>query len=112
MNNLLKRKFATAALITASVAAFATLGDGGKKSTSAKSLLSLRSNSLNYRSFSLKSGYNFRGMSVIGTSRQDQYLTLNTVITYEKGNATYILPLKRKLLLDKVKFGPVAPCCR
>jgi hypothetical protein len=67
---------------------------------------------LNYRSFSLKSGYNFRGTSVIGLSRQDKYLTLNTVITYEKGNTTYILPLKKKLLLDKVKIGPVAPCCR
>jgi len=31
---------------------------------------------------------------------------LNTVVTYQKGNATYVLPLKRKVLLDKVKFNP------
>jgi len=34
---------------------------------------------------------------------------LNTTVTYEKGNSTYILPLKKKVLLDKVDFRPQPP---
>jgi len=31
---------------------------------------------------------------------------LNTVATYQKGNATYVLPLKKKVMLGKIKFNP------
>lgn len=105
---LIKRKLVTALFIGVSVAAFATLGDGGKKSSSVKSknLLSSRSATLNYKTFSLKSGYNYRGNSFLNTEAKDKFIMLNTVMTYQKGNATYILPLKKKLLMGKVSFKP------
>jgi len=109
---LLKKKLVTALFIGLSVAAFATLGDGGKKTTSvsSKNLLSSRSTTYNYKTFSLKSGYNYRGNSFLTTESKDKFIMLNTVITYQKGNATYILPLKKKLLLNNVTFKPtVAP---
>ena len=98
LNRLLKRKLATAVLVTVSLAAFATLGDGGgsKKNT----------RSFNSKSFSLKSTYNYRGNAVFSTPCTNKFITLNTVVTYQKGNSTYILPMKRKILLDKVKFNP------
>jgi hypothetical protein len=107
---LLKRKLATALLISVSVAAFATLGDGGKRSKASKGhLLTPASASLNYKTFSLKSQYHYRGNSLFNTTT-GKVVTLNTVITYQKGNATYILPLKKKMLLGKVSFKPmVAP---
>jgi hypothetical protein len=100
---MLRRKLATAVCVTASLAAFATLGDGGKNNH--KNLLTYR-NTAAYHSFTLKSGYNYRGNNILSTHPQS--VMLNTVVTYQKGNATYILPLKKKILLDsKVKITPV-----
>lgn len=31
---------------------------------------------------------------------------LNTVVTYQKGNTTYIMPLKKKVFLEKINFNP------
>jgi hypothetical protein len=97
---LIKRKLATAVLITASVAAFATLGDGGKKNRSG-----LSADKFGSRSISLRSAYNFKANNLF--AQQPKYIMLNTVVTYQKGNSTYIMPLKKKVFLDKVKFTPV-----
>lgn len=103
----LKRKLVTALFITASFATFAALGDGkdGGKTNHHKSLLSAKKNPHDFKTFSLKSRYNFRGNTVLSLS-QDRYLTLNTIATYQKGNTTYILPMKKKVLLEKIKFNP------
>ena len=106
LNSSLKKKIVTAVFITASVAAFAALGDGrkdeGKKSQ--KTLLS-KPSTYNFKTFSLKPRFNYRGGKIF-TSQQDKFITLNTVATYQKGNTTYILPMKKKVLLDKIKFNP------
>ena len=101
-----KKKIITALLIGGSLAAFATLGDGeGKKVSYSRSLLTYKP-VYNYKSFTLKSGYNYRGTNIFSAkSSQENYIILNKVITYQKGNTTYILPLKRKVLLDKIKFN-------
>lgn len=110
INCQFKRKLVTAVFITASLAAFATLGDGSKdgtKKASQKTLLSARVYPNSFKTFSLKSGYNYRGNNILSTPVQNKFITLNTtVVTYEKGNTTYILPLKKRILLDKVKFNP------
>lgn len=101
VRRLLKRKIATAVLVTASVAAFATfVDDGGKKGTK------LSSSEFNSRTFSLRTPYNYRSNNLFSTSAPQKFIMLNTVVTYQKGNATYILPLKKKVLLDKIKFNP------
>lgn len=104
----LKKKVATVLLIMVSVAAFATLGDGGSKksiSHSSRNLLSGK-NVYNYKNFSLKSGYTYRGSTILSLADDNKFLILNRVITYQKGNTTYILPLKKKVILDKIKFTP------
>jgi hypothetical protein len=103
----IKRKFVTALFIIASLATFAALGDGkdGGKTTHHKSLLSAKKTPYDFKNFSLKSRYNFRGNTILSLS-QDRYLTLNTIATYQKGNTTYILPMKKKVLLEKIKFNP------
>jgi len=104
---IVSRKFAVILLLAISAAAFATLGDGKVKSNmKRKSLLSDKSASIT-ENFSLKSGYNFRGSQVINT-QSERYLNLNTVVTYQKGQTTYVLPLKKKVMLDKVTFNPNA----
>ncbi len=109
INSFLLRKTATVVLLTASFAAFATLGEGGKKnvSHSNKNLLSARSAAVNYKSFTLRSGYNYRGSKLLtATANSNNYIMLNNVIMVEKGNQAYILPMKRKVLLDRISFKP------
>ena len=99
IKRLLKRKLATAVLVSASLAAFATLGDGGRKDIRTPASI----DRFNARTFSLRTGYCNNNLL---HPRQEKFILLNTVVTYQKGNATYIIPLKKKVLLDKIKFNP------
>ena len=101
------KKLTVVLLITGStVAAFATLGEGNKaypgKSKPGKSLLSNKTQTNN--NFSLRSGYNFRGNQVINTQTQ-RFVNLNTTIAYRRGSTLYILPVQKKVFLDKVIFN-------
>jgi hypothetical protein len=105
-SRLIRRKLATAFCIGLSLAAFATLGErDGKNPVSGKKLLSYKSTS--YKSFSLRSGYNYSGNNILNNTQNNRFVMLNTVVTYQKGNGTYILPLKKKILIDsRVKITP------
>ncbi|MEJ7913511.1 MAG: hypothetical protein WKF70_10175 [Chitinophagaceae bacterium] len=108
--HILRRKLTTLLFITVSVAAFATLGNGGgrKNVISTKSLLS-HIPSYNYKNFSLKTGYQYRGISIFSAARvEGKYIQMNALVTYQKGNSTYILPLKKKHALSRIKFSPAA----
>jgi hypothetical protein len=103
ISKLVGRQLAIFLFVAISAAgAFATLGDGGKKNSSStpKALLSGRTFTPGY--FSLKSGYDYRGNSVITSDKR--YFTLNTVVTLQKGKTTFVLPLKKKVLLSNVKI--------
>lgn len=89
--------------------AFATLGDGKSTHTkpAKKSLLSSKTTT-KPGAFSLRSGYNFRGTQVINTQNTN-YINLNTVATYQSGHTSYIVPLKKKVILkNKIVFNPNA----
>ncbi len=102
---LLKRKIATVVLVTASIAASATLGDdGGKKAGRSSGMTVDRSASA--RSFSLRSNYgNFKGANLF-RQEEKKFIMLNTMVTYQKGNTIYVQPLKKRVILDKIKFNP------
>lgn len=93
-------------LLASTFGAFATLGDGKGKPRQ-KSLLTKPPVFLNIGTFSLKSTYDFRGNHIINEEKNN-YLFINTTLTYQKGNTTYIVPLKRKVILDKIKFNPAS----
>jgi len=102
--NLIGKKLAVILLLAVSaIASFATLGDGNKKSTLPKKSL-LSSKNIKQGVFSLRSGYTFRGNQVINPQTQNRYISLNTTVTYQKGNTTYIVPLKKKVILNNVKI--------
>ena len=90
-------------LLAVSAGAFATLGDGKKKSSSSKSSLLSYKTVAKPGSFTLRSGYTYRGNEVINTSEK-KYIRLNTTVTLQKGNTTYIVPLKKKVILQNVKI--------
>ena len=106
--NCSKRRLATAVCFSISVAAFAALGDVGLRRTPSpkQSLLGFKPEYNHVKTFTLKSTYNYRGNSVFSLDKtEDQYVLMNTFVTYQKGNTTYTLPLKKKVLLNKVKLG-------
>ena len=89
---VLTRKLATLFLIGLSVAAFATLGDG--KSKGKRSSLLNSKPTITPGKFTLKSGYQYRGSQIINQQTQNNTFTRNSLVTYQKGNMTYILPVK------------------
>ncbi|HVT84520.1 MAG TPA: hypothetical protein VHD35_04930 [Chitinophagaceae bacterium] len=106
MLKMLGKKLTFLALLAVTaVAAFATLGDGKVRSNNSKKSLLSNKTVLAPGTFSLKSGYNFRGNEVVSLEK-NRYIDINTVITYQKGNSTYIMPLKKKVFLDKITFNP------
>ena len=96
-----KKLIALTLLIAVTAAgSYATLGDGKvKKVRPVKSLLSVKT--LKPGSFSLQSGYSFRGTQVINF-KQEKYINLNTVVTYQQGHTTYVLPMKKKVSVNLV----------
>jgi hypothetical protein len=105
IKRILKRKLATTLLVSASLAAFATLGDGGHKGGGTP----IAPKKLSAKSFSLRPmTYNYKSNTILA-NKPAKFVMMNTVVTFQKGNATYILPLKKKVILDKVKFNPAPP---
>jgi len=105
LGRILSRKLAVILLLVISAAgAYATLGDGKSKSGLPKSSLLSDRSLLKQGSFSLKSGYSFRGNQVINFNTGKKYIQLNTVVTVQKGNISYIVPLKKKVILNNVKI--------
>jgi hypothetical protein len=103
-NHIVKRKFITLLFITASLAAFATLGDGKSK----KFKPSGNKNTLSSKNFSLRTGYDYKSNKLFTMEPEKKFIMLNSVATYQKGNSTFVLPLKKKVFLDKVKFNPAS----
>ncbi|MDQ6610213.1 MAG: hypothetical protein M3Y85_10375 [Bacteroidota bacterium] len=101
---ILKRKLTTIVLVTASVACFATLGDDGKKNKQHSSSVLMPYSAKN---FSLRSNYNYKSNNLFSEPETTNFIMLNKVITFQKGNATFILPLKKLPLMGKIKFAPV-----
>lgn len=96
------RKLGLSFLLAATaVVAFATLGDGKiNKDKPRKLLLNNKVSSIKPGSFSLQSGYTFRGSQVISEG-ETKYISLNAaVVTYQQGHTVYSLPARKKVTLN------------
>ncbi len=97
------RKLAVMTLLFVSAAgAFATLGDGKKSEGPKNSLYS--SKAATKPGFTLRSGYSYRGNQLFSSTPEKRYIQINKVVTMQKGNTTYIVPLKKKVILQNVKI--------
>ena len=96
------RPLALAVLLLVTVGAFATLGDGKKKSTVARKIMSSRTMNFN-GNFSLRSGYNFRGNTIL-QSEQKVVVRINTNISVGKGNNSFTIPLRRQSIIPQLKL--------
>ena len=109
ISKILRIKFFVIALLTTSVmGAFATFGIYNPGKTTDKKprrALLAQESSLKPGTFSLKSGYLFRGGQLIA-SETPKYFNLNAVANYQVGSTTYVMPLKKKILMGKVSIIP------
>ena len=70
------------------------------KSKSGKSSFSNMKKNL---SLSLREGFSYKDNKSFGFKRNGHTVMFNNVITYQKGNITYILPFRNKVVLNKFK---------
>jgi len=105
LKKMLTRKLTTLFLVGLSVAAFAALGDGKAKKKS--SLLNSKP-TITPGKFTLKSGYQYRGSQIISQKKDNNSFTRNSLVTYQKGNMTYILPVKT-IIPEKIKLSVGIP---
>lgn len=54
--------------------------------------------------FSLGSQMSFRGEKVINNNAN--YINFNTSITYQKGQNSYIVPFRKKVVINRITFNP------
>lgn len=93
------RKLLVSTLMIAVVSlAFASKGGGGEKKKADNT--SLKTNFTPIRTttgFTLKAGPTFSGNYFLSTEKKSDYVSFNTLITYQKGNSTYIMPYRYKI---------------
>ncbi|MBL7732109.1 MAG: hypothetical protein JNM88_13085 [Chitinophagaceae bacterium] len=107
MRRIIGRKLAVLFLLTASaVASFATLGDGKKSGGGGTKGKLLSGKTTTQQSFSLRSGYSFRGNQILTNSgtTPTRYIRLNTTVTMQNGKTTYVVPLKKKVGISNIKI--------
>lgn len=87
------------------IGAYATLGDGKSGNSKPRKVLTAKKTT-RPGSFSLQSGYNFRGNQVINF-QENRYINLNTVVTFQNGHTSYTVPIRKKVILNnKLTFNP------
>lgn len=97
----------TAVVLLSNAVVFAIDGTLGGGKSASRSTFSTLKKDLN---ISLKSGYSFGNNKSFGFSRQQPGM-FNSVVTYNKGNITYYVPMKNKPMLQKFRT-PSAPVIR
>ena len=93
-----------ALLMGITLGAYATLGDGKKKSSISSSALLSGRKALKPGTFSLRSGYSFRGNTVLSEAPSTTVIKINTEITVQKGKTSVTIPLRKNVVLGRVKI--------
>ena len=91
-----KKALISFVLVSFGVFALASMGGGGNKSkdkTVKPEFTPIRTTN----GFTLKAGPMYRGSFSIGQEKSKNLVSLNSVVTYQKGNTIYILPCKYKV---------------
>jgi hypothetical protein len=94
-------------LVIMAILAFASKGGGGEKKSSNYKNDFTPIRSLN--NFTLKNSPTYHGIYTSDVEKDNKRLSFNTMITYEKGNTTYILPYKYKVNISPLCNTPTVP---
>lgn len=83
---------------------FASIG-GDKNKTKNKSLQSGFTPIRTSRGFTLKNRLNYHGSLITSQEKTTDFISYNSLVTYQKGNVTYILPNKYKVPLKSEEIS-------
>ncbi|MCW3094022.1 MAG: hypothetical protein JWP81_5091 [Ferruginibacter sp.] len=104
MNTFTKKLLAVTILFSIVAEAWADRGIG-KKGNKTVLNITAPSNIRNSIAFNLKSGLTYKG-SLLNTGKNlGSAIVNNSIITYQKGNTTYILPYKNKITVTEIGQG-------
>jgi len=97
LNRLPKKATTSLLMLGMAVFAFGSMGGGGNKSKN-KSVKGADFTPIRtINGFTLKAGPSYRGSITFGQERIKNVVSFNSVVTYQKGNTTYILPYRYKV---------------
>jgi hypothetical protein len=97
LRKLIRKLLISTSLIAIVSMAVASKGGGGDKG---KANTPLKTNFVPIRTttgFTLKAGPTFTGSSIISTEKTREYVSFQTLITYQRGNSTFIMPRTLKV---------------
>ena len=92
--SVLRKAAVCFALTAVAVLTFGSSGGGGKKKNRlTKDFTPIRTTG----GFTLKAGPAYGGSQLLNVQKQRNVVLMNTVVTYQKGNTTFILPYKYRM---------------
>ncbi|MEO9022653.1 MAG: hypothetical protein ABI237_17275 [Ginsengibacter sp.] len=95
-------KIATVILLVCGVCLFAFADRGGfVKKNNPHLNININGNLKNSIQFNLKSGLSYRGSFFINRQQVGNNVVSDAYISYKKGNTTYIVPYKQKVLIPE-----------
>jgi hypothetical protein len=77
--------------------AFASMGGGGEKKSAKDTLKTNFTPIRTTNGFTLKAGPSLTANYALGTEKTRNYVSFNTLITYQKGNSVYVMPYHYKI---------------
>lgn len=106
MERFIKKATIILALVSVTTVVFADRGTG--KKAKARTALNINSGNTSLKSsilLNVKSGLSYKGSFLATREVSSSVITNNTLMTYQKGNTTYIIPYKSKLAVPDMKQG-------
>lgn len=99
IHSVFNKVIALAGIIVFSHTVYAVDGIVSKSKSSKASFSNMKKN----LTLNLNTGFSYSGNRSFGFKKTDKERSFNTVISYQKGNITYMLPYKNKSILQRFK---------
>lgn len=105
MNRFTKKILTIALLICFANVSFADRGIGKKNKTRTILNISTATSLKSSIAFNLKSGLSYKGSLLTSHQTIGSSIMNNSIVTYQKGNITYIIPYQYKVVMPEIKQG-------
>lgn len=107
MERFIKKAAIILALVSATTVVFADRGTG-RKSNKVRTNLNINPSSASLKTTilaNIKNGLSYKGSFLANRQVNNTVISSNTLMTYQKGNTTYILPYKNKVAVADMAQG-------
>ena len=105
MNTFTKKLLAVSILVSVVAEAWADRGVGRKIKSKPTLNITAPSNLRNAIPFNIKTGLTYKGSLLNSRQTLGSSIMNNSLITYQKGNTTYIIPYKSKITVPDIQPG-------